>query len=78
MAKIQTYQETELLKWMLLVALAGALTLVFASGTVGAAELTSVADEPALLPGDIGELASPMGLDENPQPLATSDVAMQV
>ncbi|MBP90616.1 MAG: hypothetical protein CMJ64_28555 [Planctomycetaceae bacterium] len=72
------HQEVELLKWMLLLALAGALTLAFATGIAEANELRPPMDEPALLPGNIAELASPMSAEQTKPPVAEEDVSMKV
>lgn len=74
----QVHQEWELLKWMTLLALAGVLTLAFASGIAGAGELRPPTDEPGLLPGSIAELASPMGGEEEKQQPSQDDVTMAV
>ena len=72
------HQEVEILKWMMLLALAGALTLAFATGIAGAKELRPPADEPALLPTEIAELASPMSVEDKQPSPAEADVSMQV
>jgi tetratricopeptide (TPR) repeat protein len=73
-----THQEVELLKWMLLLALAGALTLAFATSIAGANEARPPMDEPTLLPTEIAQLAAPMSVEEEQQPVAEQDVSMQV
>ncbi|MBC8353166.1 MAG: hypothetical protein H8E66_14310 [Planctomycetes bacterium] len=78
LVRTHMHQEVELLKWMILLALAGALTLAFAAGTAGAKELRPPMSEPALLPGEIAELAAPMGVEEAKQPDAQDDVSMRV
>ena len=66
------HQKWELLK------LAGVLTLAFATGIAGANELRPPTNEPAPLPGQIAEWASPMGAEAEQQPFAEDDVNMQV
>lgn len=72
------HQEVELWKWMMLLALAAALTFAFASGIAGASDLRPPMPEPALLPSEIAEWASPMGVEEERQPVAIDDVSMKV
>ncbi len=71
------HQEVELLKWMTLLALAGALTLAFATGISGN-EFRPPMDEPALLPSEIADAASPMGVEDKPAPLDAQDLSMRV
>lgn len=78
LVRTHMHQETELLKWMILFALAGALTLAFAAGTAGAAELRPPMNEPELLAAEITELAAPMGTEEAKQLDVQDDVSMRV
>jgi len=66
------------MKWVMLLALAAALTLAFATGIAGANELRPPKAEPGLLPNDIAELASPMGVEQEKPSVGDDDVSMKV
>jgi tetratricopeptide (TPR) repeat protein len=68
------HQEWELMKWLVLLALAAALTLAFASGIVGAAEIRP----PASLPDGIESWAAPMGDSLLDKPSPGNDLSEQV
>jgi hypothetical protein len=65
----------ELLRWLVLFALAGALMFGLTTGIAGANEL---ADEPATLSSEITDKASPMDVAEDDYSLADADISMQV
>lgn len=72
------HEEWELMKWVILVALASALTLAFTTGIAGAAELRPPTPEPPLLPENVANLASPMGVSDVNDLTITEDVSSQV
>jgi tetratricopeptide (TPR) repeat protein len=78
LVRAHAHEEHELMKWMMLLALAGALTLAFATGIAGASELRPPMSEPALLPSEVAEWALPMGVEEEKPPVADEDVSLKV
>jgi len=71
------HRDVELAKWLALIVLASAVTLVFASRIAGAAELR-LPRRPAPLPSEIETWSSPMADDKTGKPVPAEDVSMDV
>lgn len=74
LVRTSVHPEWELMKWMALLALAAALTLAFASGIVGGAEVRP----PASLPDGIESWSAPMDDAWLEKPAAGRDLSEQV
>ncbi len=75
---VHEHTHWELLKWMVLIALASVLALGVLTSVAGAADLKNVDREPAPLPSEIADIASPMEEPRFEKPSEAADLAFRV
>jgi tetratricopeptide (TPR) repeat protein len=75
---VHEHTEWELLKWMILIALACTLALGVLTSVTGAVDLNKEDREPTPLPSEVADLAVPMEEPRFEKPPAVADLAMSV